>query len=112
MTNLSGVAVPKPKRKRSKRGPSAGQKAMIRAEVFGRDDYRCQHWIGGQVSLMGRICGRPITWDSGHLHHLKHRSRGGGWELDNLQTLCVDCHAKVHSYSADGSKPVPKKERA
>lgn len=31
------------------------------------------------------------------LHHVKHRSQGGSNDLDNLQTLCRDCHDYIHS---------------
>ena len=31
-----------------------------------------------------------------HAHHIIFKSNGGADELDNLVTLCVDCHAKAH----------------
>jgi len=34
-----------------------------------------------------------------HCHHRQPISKGGGHELDNLETLCEDCHHIVHSNS-------------
>lgn len=31
------------------------------------------------------------------LHHIRHRSRGGSNEVDNLQTVCRSCHAYIHN---------------
>ena len=41
-------------------------------------------------------CGRAITAATGHAHHRKLRSRGGGDGWDNLTALCPPCHAWAH----------------
>lgn len=41
------------------------------------------------------LCGQWTgTW--GHAHHIKPRSRGGKWTLDNIEYLCAGCHAERH----------------
>ena len=34
-------------------------------------------------------------------HHIKFQSQGGGDDLDNLITLCIACHNKVHDGKLD-----------
>ncbi len=51
--------------------------AVLREQVFIRDGYRCVK------------CGRAGRLECDHVKPLKH---GGGNTLDNLQTLCRDCH--------------------
>ena len=31
-----------------------------------------------------------------HKHHMKPRSKGGNWKLDNLRLLHQECHTKLH----------------
>ena len=49
----------------------------LRLRVLERDGWRCQ------------ICG---SMSDLQVHHLKHRSRLGNDELDNLIALCLRCH--------------------
>jgi 5-methylcytosine-specific restriction endonuclease McrA len=49
--------------------------------VLERDGWRCQE------------CGSVKNLQ---VHHLKARSQLGGDTMQNLITLCVSCHAKVH----------------
>lgn len=35
-----------------------------------------------------------------HVHHIEYRSEGGSDDLDNLETLCPDCHADEHDAEA------------
>ena len=60
--------------------------ANARAHALDRDSYTCQ------------LCGKKHT----HLevHHIIWRSQDGSDELDNLITLCKDCHDAIH----DGTK--------
>jgi 5-methylcytosine-specific restriction endonuclease McrA len=51
-----------------------------RAVVYDRDQGRC------------RRCGRELELIRCHIHHVKRRSEGGDHSLDNLVTLCRDCH--------------------
>ena len=57
----------------------------VRAQALERDDYTCMK------------CGvrhRSVRYE---VHHLVPVSRGGdGFALDNLQTLCRECHFEVH----------------
>lgn len=52
-----------------------------RREVLARDGYRCQ-----QCGSSGPLC----------VHHVVYRSDGGSDDLDNLATLCVECHTDKH----------------
>lgn len=56
--------------------------ANSRAHALDRDNYTCQ------------ICGAKNT--RLEVHHIKYRSQGGSDDLDNLITLCKDCHNKLH----------------
>ena len=55
----------------------------VKAAVLSRDNYTCQ------------ICGAKDT--RLEVHHIQFRSQGGSDSMDNLVTLCKDCHGKVHS---------------
>jgi 5-methylcytosine-specific restriction endonuclease McrA len=46
-----------------------------------------------------------------HMSHIKAKRMGGDF-LDNVETLCGDCHRKYHNYGPSMEKPVPAKERA
>jgi len=60
-----------------------------RKNVYSRDGYEC------------RACGiSPKETHEVvelHAHHIKPISEGGGHELENLITLCKDCHMTTHS---------------
>ncbi len=68
-----------------------------RRRALKRDHYRCQ------------ICHR--TWDetSIHVHHLIPRHEGGQDTLDNLMTLCEDCHISTPTF---GRKPQANREES
>jgi endogenous inhibitor of DNA gyrase (YacG/DUF329 family) len=60
----------------------------FRDECFERDNYRCQ------------TCGKDIRENirfPGEAHHIVPISEGGSNKLENLRTLCYDCHKKEHS---------------
>lgn len=42
-------------------------------------------------------CNRCISEETMHCHHLKHRSKGGAENLNNLQAACARCHKKHHA---------------
>lgn len=83
----------------------------LRLFVFTRDKFRCQHVLrrdkeGQPVA----ICGKEVTWETGHLAHIVSRARGGPDHPDNCVCKCSDCHIGIeHSYGPSGVKPVPKK---
>ena len=59
--------------------------ANVKAHVLDRDKYTCQ------------ICGKKhIRLE---VHHIVYRSNSGSDDLDNLITLCEDCHDAVHNGS-------------
>lgn len=60
----------------------------IRLAVLARDDYRCTQ------------CGSK---DNLHVHHSQARRQGGTHQLDNLQTLCAQCHAQTTSWGRPSS---------
>jgi RNA-directed DNA polymerase len=63
--------------------PEQAQWAARRREVLERDGYRCVH------------CGRS---DHLHVHHQQPRRQGGSDQMDNLQTLCDECHRATATY--------------
>lgn len=62
-----------------------GQKDFynVKSAVLNRDNYTCQ------------ICGEKDT--RLEVHHIQFRSKGGSNRIDNLVTLCRDCHKQIHS---------------
>lgn len=65
----------------------------LREACFERDGYKC------------RECHRSVLWFSGHMAHIKAKRRHGD-SLENVRTLCGECHAKEHNA---GGKPCPRK---
>jgi DNA-binding CsgD family transcriptional regulator len=61
-----------------------------RAEALQRDDFECQE------------CGAAVGYadsphvESAQVHHITPRNDGGEDDLDNLVTLCSDCHQEEH----------------
>ena len=55
----------------------------VKAAVLSRDNYTCQ------------ICGKKNS--KLEVHHIQFRSKGGSNMMDNLVTLCRDCHKRIHS---------------
>lgn len=62
-------------------GPAYGYKNNHEA-VLNRDNYTCQCCKTKKGTL--------------HVHHIIYRSNGGSDKMDNLITLCEDCHRKLH----------------
>ena len=54
---------------------------QLSMRVFQRDSWKCQ------------CCGSAAALQA---HHLQYRGRLGSDLLDNLITLCADCHAREH----------------
>ena len=42
-------------------------------------------------------CGHPFPNGGAHIHHVTSRGAGGEGSLENLVTLCFDCHMKLHN---------------
>jgi 5-methylcytosine-specific restriction endonuclease McrA len=53
----------------------------LHRRILERDGWRCQ------------VCG---SMQNLQVHHLKLRSRSGSDEEQNLITLCVQCHERMH----------------
>ena len=64
------------------RGPAYGYKNNHEA-VLNRDNYTCQCCKTKKGTL--------------HVHHIIYRSNGGSDKMENLITLCEDCHKKLHN---------------
>lgn len=58
----------------------------LRQQVLRRDGWRCQ------------LCGAMTNLE---VHHRKFRGRAGDDSEENLITLCVSCHGKMHSQRGD-----------
>ena len=56
--------------------------ANSKAACLNRDSYTCQCCKTKKGTL--------------HIHHIIYRSNGGADTLDNLITLCADCHRRLH----------------
>lgn len=58
---------------------------LLRLNVFTRARGLCEK------------CGVFVDWDSGHMHHKRHRSLGGSDSMRNCVFLCPICHGKQHN---------------
>lgn len=63
------------------KGPAYGYKNNHEA-VLNRDNYTCQCCKTKKGTL--------------HVHHIVYRSNGGSDKMENLITLCENCHTKLH----------------
>jgi len=57
---------------------------MMGERVLRRDSWRCQG------------CG---SMENLQVHHMRRRSQLGGDTMDNLITLCAECHGKYHGWA-------------
>ena len=73
-----------PKPARSRLDPLAYE--TLRQQVLRRDGWRCQ------------LCGAMTNLE---VHHQRFRSHAGHISEENLITLCVSCHAEMHSQRRD-----------
>jgi len=80
--------------------PSDWQKR--RMNVFRRDDFECAG------------CGEVDETETGgglEAHHIQPIHDGGGHELDNLITLCQECHVLTHKANEESpAEPIVKTE--
>jgi hypothetical protein len=67
---------------------------QLRRQVFERDGYRCT--AGVLDELDDERCDWPVTWSTGHLHHITPRGKRGDDSAGNVLTVCQSCHAKLH----------------
>jgi len=67
----------------------------IRMAVLERDGYKCRK-CGWNYSKWNRADPRHLE-----LHHKKHHVKGGDNSADNLITLCIRCHDKLHRNEKD-----------
>ena len=77
---------PKPKKTRKKKKTKTSKKrsryisASTRVDVLRRDNYRCV------------FCGVSAKKAELQIDHIIPFSKSGSNEMDNLQTLCIDCN--------------------
>lgn len=72
-------SVPK---KRSRVKLSIKEYKDLIVSIFKRDSWKC------------RFCKVKTNL---HAHHIKYRSQGGDDSIDNLITLCENCHKAIHN---------------
>ena len=65
----------------------------IRLEVLTRDNYTCQS------------CGKQAPYPL-QVHHIRAEKDGGSASMENLVTLCWNCHKDVHSIDQTNKKNV------
>lgn len=86
--------------------------AALRREVFERDGYRCQQMhvvaIDWKLGKLYRKCNEIVTWEIGHLCHVRNR-RMWGDTPENTFCGCPDCHRKYHERGPSLEKIVPSK---
>ena len=70
---------PQPKPAKQIRLKGKDMEALRRA-CFERDNYICVQ------------CGNPVSWQSGHMAHIKSHGSGGSDILENVKTKCQHCH--------------------
>lgn len=81
------------------RRESHGQlSAKVRLAVFFRDKATCQECELVDESLQEL-----------HVHHVLPRAQGGTNEIENLKTLCCDCHRDLHFSRQVSTDGAPKK---
>jgi len=66
---------------------------QFRYEVFKRDNFTCQK-CGNRFTKYSKFDGKEYPDDSNLIaDHIKPLAIGGEmWEIDNLQTLCIECN--------------------
>ena len=84
--------------------------AVLRAQVFERDGYRCQH-VPWPRTFPDMRCMRRVTWEKGQLAHIKVK-RMGGDTPENTYCCCELHHRIYHAYGPSMTKPCKKKEAA
>lgn len=77
---------------------------QLRRDVFERDGYRCKHFI--PPNMRAQFCNKLVSWEYGHLCHIKSRGAGGSDTTENTFVGCAECHMKSHNV---GGKPCPTK---
>lgn len=80
------------KNRNTKLGRDPADWAARRSVIHDRDEGWC------------RRCGVKVAKDKCHIHHIKMRSEGGNHSLDNLITLCKDCHTLMNKHENMKSK--------
>ena len=65
----------------------------LRLECFVRDFGRC-NVCGRKVFYEARFPGDPLAYD---MAHVRSRGAGGDDSLENVRTLCHECHMAEHT---------------
>ena len=72
---------------------------QVRLVVYQRSNGLCELRLSPK-------CWLRASWDWGHLCHILHRSRSGGWSAENCRWGCPECHI---GWEHNGGKPCPPK---
>ena len=67
-------------------------KRQARREIFVRDGFKCVY------------CGRSVTWESGHWHHLRRKERVRDDRPISGETACEPCHRQQHGREIQWSR--------
>jgi 5-methylcytosine-specific restriction endonuclease McrA len=119
MTYLHPSMRPKKGIRKSRSKPRPGRlkgadMEQMRRDCFERDRYQCQGhrpmWNWFTERWEPEKCLRYVTWENGHMAHIGAKRRHGD-SLDNVRTLCGECHGIEHQWGKSMTKPCPRKEQ-
>jgi len=86
-------------RRRSRSRAERKHVEQVRQAVYRRSGGLCELQLSPK-------CWGKAPWESGHLCHELHRSRGGEWSPENCRWGCPECHT---GWQHNGGKPCPAK---
>lgn len=72
-------------------------------KILCRDKFICQS-CGKFIGLINEHGMKIPTGINAEVHHIKWVSKGGSDRQDNLTSLCLDCHCKVHGKAISKAK--------
>jgi len=90
-----------PIRKKKKVTKVSWRSGKVRLDAKGMEELRIECYLRSEgqcenTAKDGFRCRNRVTWKTGEMHHVIHRSRSGSDELSNVAMLCRECHTLHH----------------